>query len=66
MTTIKEIEKAVSHLPKLDLDNFRSWFDKFDAEAWDKQFEDDALSGKLDQLANRALEDLANKRCVEL
>ena len=66
MTTVQEIEKAVSHLPKPDLDKFRSWFDKFDADAWDKQFEEDALSGKLDQLANRALEDFANKRCVEL
>jgi hypothetical protein len=66
MTTIQDIEEAVSHLPRPDLDKFRSWFNKFDADAWDKQFEEDALSGKLDKLANRALEDLANKRCVEL
>ncbi|MFA7173222.1 MAG: hypothetical protein WC340_07375 [Kiritimatiellia bacterium] len=66
MTTVKDIEKAVSHLPRSDLARFRSWFEKFDANAWDEQFEEDALSGKLNQLADRALEDLANKRCVEL
>ena len=66
MTTIQDIEEAVSRLPRPDLDRFRSWFDKFDANAWDNQFEEDARGGKLDQLASRALEDLANKRCVEL
>lgn len=66
MTTVKDIEKAVSHLPRSDLDRFRSWFQEFDANAWDEQFEEDALSGKLNQLADCALEDLANKRCVEL
>lgn len=66
MKTIEEIEKAVSHLPKPELEKFRSWFYKFDAEAWDIQFEEDVLSGKLDQLANQALEDFSNKRYVEL
>lgn len=66
MTTVQEIEKAVEHLPSPDLNKFRSWFDNFDANTWDKQFEEDAASGKLDRLADQALDDLDNGRCTDL
>ncbi len=66
MTTVQEIEKAVTRLPKPELDKFRSWFEKFDVGAWDKQFEDDVQAGKLDHLAEQALEDLKQGRCSEL
>jgi hypothetical protein len=54
MLTVQEIERAISQLPFDDLARFREWFDEFDAKAWDKQFEADVRSGKLDKLANRA------------
>ena len=66
MTTIQEIEAAVAKLPKHQLDRFRAWFSQFDAEAWDHQFEQDAHSGKLDQLADQALTDLAEGQCTDL
>ena len=66
MTTVQEIEKAVTHLPRPDLDKFRAWFNAFDADAWDKQFEEDVQSGKLDHLADQALDDLNHGRCTEL
>lgn len=66
MTTIQEIEKAVAHLPQSDLEKFRTWFNKFDADAWDKQFEEDVQSGKLDHLADQSLDDLSRGRCTEL
>ncbi len=66
MTTIQEIEKAVTHLPKSDLNKFRTWFDEFDSNAWDKQFEEDVQSEKLNRLADQALEDLDKGRCSEL
>ena len=65
MLTVQEIEKAVAHLPRPDLDKFRAWFDTFDADAWDKQFEEDVQSGKLDRLADQALGDLNRGRCTE-
>ena len=55
MTTISEIEEAVRRLSRADLAAFREWFDRFDAEAWDRQFEQDAHEGRLDDLANEAL-----------
>jgi hypothetical protein len=66
MTTVQEIESAVAHLPDPDLGEFRAWFVQFDAEAWDREFEEDAQSGKLDRLADKALADLARDRCSEL
>jgi hypothetical protein len=54
MTTVKEIEEAVEHLPPEDLSQFRSWFEAFEAAAWDRQFEADARSGRLDLLAKEA------------
>ena len=55
MSTVLEIEQAVSKLPPQELGRFREWFEKFDAEIWDMQFEDDVKSGKLDKLANQAI-----------
>jgi len=66
MTTVQEIEKAVAHLPRSDLDKFRAWFDAFDADAWDKRLEEDVQSGKLDSLADQALDDLNRERCTDL
>lgn len=54
MTTVKEIEKAVEHLPPKDLSQFRNWFEKFEAAAWDQQFEADVKDGHLDMLVNEA------------
>ena len=66
MTTISDIEEAVRRLSRADLAAFREWFDRFDAEAWDRQFEQDAREGRLDHLADEALEDLRGGRCTDL
>ena len=39
MNVISEIETAVAKLSREELSVFRDWFQKFDAEAWDKRFE---------------------------
>jgi hypothetical protein len=54
-TTVEEIESPVAHLQDSDLGDFQAWFVQFDAEAWDREFEEDAQSGKLDRLADKAL-----------
>ena len=66
MTTVKEIEQAIKHLPAPKLAEFRSWYSEFDAAQWDRQFEKDVEAGKLDALANQALKDFESKRCTEL
>lgn len=54
MTTVKEIENAVEHLPPNDLNQFRNWFEAFEAASWDRQFAADARNGRLELLANEA------------
>jgi len=66
MTTVQEIEKAVELLPRRELVDFRSWFQRFNAEEWDRQFEQDVRAGKLDALADEALQDLEGGRCKKL
>ena len=65
MSTIAEIEDAVRRLSPEDLAAFRQWFVQLDAEAWDRQIEEDAAAGRLDSLAEEALEDLRQGRCTD-
>ena len=66
MTTVQEIEQAVTHLPRKELVTFRSWFEEFDAQDWDRQFERDVKEGRLDAMVAEALRDLDEGRCTPL
>jgi hypothetical protein len=65
MGSVKEIEEAVLRLSAAELDAFRVWFAELDAEAWDRRIEVDVAAGRLDALADEALEDLRAGRCTE-
>lgn len=56
MTTIEEIEKAITQLSPEQLAKLRNWFDEFQARLFDEQIERDAKAGKLDKLIARARE----------
>jgi len=62
MSTVREIKDAVRQLSSEDLAAFRAWFAEFDASVWDQQFEDDVVAGRLDQLADEALQDVREGR----
>jgi hypothetical protein len=64
--TIEDIEKAVATLPPEQFAQFRSWFEEFDAARFDQRIERDAKEGKLDRLADQAIDDLRNGRTREL
>jgi hypothetical protein len=64
--TIEDIEKAVAKLPEDQLSKFRTWFEKFDATRFDQKIERDAQNGKLDTLADEAIDDLRKGRAREL
>ncbi len=66
MAKIQEIEKAISNLTPEELSRFRAWFEEFDAATWDKQIEEDAKSGRLDAIAEKAMSDLKKGRFKEL
>ncbi len=66
MSTVHDIEEAVSHLTPEDFAAFRMWFAEFDAALWDRQLEGDVARGRLDQLAEEALQDLREGHCTDL
>ncbi len=65
MSTLEEIEDAVRRLSSKDLAAFRTWFAQLDADAWDRQIEQDVAAGRLDALADEALNDLRAGRCTD-
>ena len=66
MSKVETVEQQVKELSPEELGVFREWFASFDAEVWDHQMEADILAGKLDSLADRALQDHAAGRSTRL
>ena len=66
MNNIEEIKQAVIHLPPKDLAAFRRWYNEYEASIWDKQFEEDVKSGKIDFLAQQAVNDFKSGKCKDL
>lgn len=66
MTTIERLEHEVRQLPAADFAKFREWFHGYEWQAWDRQIEKDAKSGKLKDLAAKALADHAAGRSTRL
>lgn len=57
MTTLEALEEEIMKLPSADQAKLREWFLERDAEAWDRQIEQDANSGKLEKLFSKSLAD---------
>ena len=66
MSTVQDIAEAIRQLAPKDLAAFRTWFAAFDAEHWDQQFEEDVAAGRLDALAQEAIQDLQAGQCTDL
>ena len=64
--TVQDLEKAIAKLPPDQLAELRAWFDEFDAARFDEKIERDAKAGKLDRLADAAIEDFREGRAREL
>jgi hypothetical protein len=54
--TLHELENAVTELSTSELAQFRAWFAEYDGEIWDQQIEADVKAGRLDALADAALQ----------
>ena len=59
--SITEIESAIKNLRPDEFSELSEWFEKFEAEVWEKQIEEDLRSGKLQALIDEAEEDFAGK-----
>jgi len=66
MQSLEDIREAVKRLSSEELRAFREWFWEFDFQLWDKQLEEDIAKGRLDWLAEEAINDLKEGRCTDL
>ncbi len=54
MSTVTEIESAISQLPQQEFWKLAEWFDGVRERTWDEQIEADAKAGNLDFLFEEA------------
>lgn len=66
MDRVEQITNAVRELSPEDLTSFCAWFIGFAAEVWDDEFDNDVVAGRLNKLADEALNDLREGRCSDL
>lgn len=66
MSRVEQVEQRIAELDATELKELRAWFERYDAEVWDRQIESDSKSGKLRQLVDRALADDRAGRSTEL
>jgi hypothetical protein len=66
MSTIAEIERAIEQLSPEEMKSLLAWLAERDAALWDRQFEADVASGKLDALAEQAIGEHRDGRCTDL
>jgi len=66
MSRLEQLEQQIAELDASELKALRAWFERYDAEVWDRQIESDAKSGRLGRLIDRALGDHEAGRSREL
>jgi hypothetical protein len=66
MSRVEELESQILTLSSSEFQELRAWLAETDAEIWDRQFEGDVHAGKLDAIADRALNEFAANRSTDL
>ena len=64
--TIQQIESAILELPSSEFRKVIDWLLDLDYQRWDEELESDIESGKLDFLAQEAIEDFGNGFCKQI
>jgi hypothetical protein len=57
VTRVQALEQEIERLSPEELVELRVWLDEREAEAWDREIERDAASGKLDKLFEKSMAD---------
>ena len=66
MSTVKEIESAITRLESKDVHAVADWLQEYREELWDREMEADAKAGRLDKLMEEAKQDFLAGRCKPL
>lgn len=65
-STLAEIEEAIAKLPPAEFRSLLRRLNERDADAWDRQIEEDAKSGKLEALYHRLMKEEGDQPKVPL
>jgi hypothetical protein len=57
MSTVVEIEEALQTLPVEDARKIADWLQRYLDDKWDKQIDGDIAAGRLEKLADKAMQD---------
>jgi hypothetical protein len=66
MSTVQEIETAIQKLKPKEIREVGDWLDELREDLWDRQIDADIKAGRLDKLADKALEDYRAGHCKPL
>ena len=66
VSRVERVEEAVKALDADELAQFRAWFAEYDWAVWDQQLERDVRGGRLNDLADEALQDHGSGRTKPL
>jgi len=66
MSTVAEIEKALQTIPLDDARKVVHWLQQYLDEKWDTQIDADIDAGRLDKLADKAIDDHRSGRVKPL
>ena len=66
MSTVAEIESALSQLPVKDARLIADWLQEYLDAKWDKQMDEDSAAGRLDPLWEKAKADITTGRVKSL
>ena len=66
MSRVEQLEQRITELDAAELKELRAWFDRYDAEVWDRQIKNDSRNGKLRRLVDKALADDRAGRSTDL
>lgn len=66
MSTLVEIESAIQNLSPNELNEFRGWFADYNMKTWDNQLLGDIQNGRLDTLAQEALDEFSSGAGTEI
>ncbi|MEA2235568.1 MAG: hypothetical protein QOC81_292 [Thermoanaerobaculia bacterium] len=57
MTKVQALEEEIERLSPSELAELQEWLAEREADAWDREIEQDAASGKLDKLFEKSMAD---------
>jgi len=66
MSTLTEIQEAISQLSPLEQQQLARWFEEEFEDAWDAEIEEDAKAGKLDRLYDQLKKEDGDNHVVSL